>query len=76
MSGFILIAFFASLILVPLASILWMCSCWNKFKTSIPFSAEYDKRKRRLIVSFVVLGIVMTIFAVIMALYGIFVFFA
>lgn len=64
------------LIGVPLAAILWLCSRWSKFKSSIPFTPEYDRNKKMLIGAAVLAGIVLTVFLIIMAIYGVTVFFA
>ena len=76
MSTFGWAVFFFMLVGGPLASILWFCFSWSKFKSSIPFTPEYRRKKIRLIVSAVVAGIVMAIFLTIMAIYGVTVYFA
>lgn len=68
--------YFFMLMAAPLASILFFCSSWSKYKNSIPFTPEHDKYKKRLIVSAVVAGIVLAIFFTIMAIFGVTVFFA
>ena len=76
MSGGAWLLFFLFLIGGPLASIIWFCMSWSKFKGSIPFTPEYKKRKGMLIVSAVVTGVIVAIYLVIMAIYGATVFFA
>jgi hypothetical protein len=65
-----------SLILVPLFSIIWLCTSWSRFKETIPFTPERQKKKVRLITAAVVTGIVMAIYVTIMTIYGIKVYFA
>ena len=60
----------------PVASILWFMFSWSKFKSCIPFTQEYEKKKVRLIVSAVVAGIMLAVFLTIMVIYGVTVFFA
>lgn len=68
--------FFFMLIGGPVASILWLCFSWSKFKSAVPFTAEYQRNKVRLIISAVVAGVVMAVFLTIMAIYGVKVYFA
>lgn len=68
--------FFLTLVGGPLTSILWFCFSWSKFKSCIPFTPEYRKSKIRLIVSAVIAGIALAMFLIIMAIYGVTVFFA
>ena len=68
--------FFFMLVGAPLTSILWFCFSWSKFKSCIPFTAEYKKKKIRLIISAVVAGVTMAIFLTIMGIYGVTVYFA
>lgn len=60
----------------PIASIVWLCSSWSKYKSTVPFTPEHDKQKTRVIVAAVVAGVIMTVFLTIMAIYGVTVFFA
>ncbi len=61
---------------LPLSSIIWLYICWNKYKETIPFTPEHDKKKVRLIIAAVVAGILVSIYIAIMAIYGVTVFFA
>lgn len=65
-----------ALILVPLMSIIWMCLSWSRFKETIPFTPEHPKKKVMFIISAVITAIVMSIYLVIMGIYGVKVFFA
>ena len=61
---------------LPLASIIWLYLSWNRYKETIPFTPEHKKKKIRLIIAAVLAGILVTFYAVIMAIYGVTVFFA
>ncbi len=61
---------------LPLASIIWLYLSWNRYKETIPFTPEHKKKKIRLIIAAVLAGILVTLYAVIMAIYGVTVFFA
>lgn len=76
MSGAGWILFFAMLIGCPLAGILWFCTSWSKFKSTVPFTPEHGKRKVMMIISAVFAGITLGAFLTIMAIYGVTVFFA
>ena len=65
-----------ALILVALMSIIWMCLSWSRFKETIAFTPEHSKKKVMFIISAVITAIVMTIYLVIMGIYGVKVFFA
>lgn len=65
-----------ALIVVPLLSIIWLCVSWSRFKETIPFTPEHTKKKVMLITAAVFTTIVMTIYVIIMAIYGVKVFFA
>lgn len=60
----------------PFASILWLCISWSKYKSCVPFTPEYSRKKKWLIISAVVTSVVMTVFLTIMAIYGVKVYFA
>ena len=65
-----------ALILVPLLSIIWLCLSWSRFKETVPFTPEHRKKKVRLIIAAVITGIFVGIYLVIMAIYGVKVYFA
>lgn len=61
---------------LPLASIIWLYLSWNRYKETIPFTPEHEKKKVRLIIAAVLAGILVGLYLVIMAIYGVTVFFA
>ena len=61
---------------LPLGSIIWLYLSWNRYKETIPFTPEHKKMKIRLIIAAVLAGILVTLYAVVMAIYGATVFFA
>ena len=65
-----------ALILIPLLSIIWLCLSWSRFKETVPFTPEHRKKKVHLIVAAVMTGIFVSIYLVIMAIYGVTVYFA
>lgn len=65
-----------ALVGAPLMSIIWLCLSWSRFKETVPFTPEHQKKKIRLIVAAVIAGIFLSIYVVIMAIYGVKVFFA
>ena len=65
-----------ALIIVPLISIIWMCMSWSRFKETVPFTPEHNKKKVMFIIAAVITAIVMIIYLVIMGIYGVKVFFA
>ena len=65
-----------ALIVVPLLSIIWLCMSWSRFKETVPFTPEHTKKKVMLIIAAVFTAIVMTIYVIIMAIYGVKVYFA
>ena len=76
MSGGAWLLYFVFLIGGPLASIVWFCLSWSRFKSTIPFTPEHKKRKTMLIISAVVAGVIVAVYLTIMAIYGVTVFFA
>ena len=65
-----------ALVLVPFTSIIWLCLSWSRFKETVPFTPEHTQKKKRLIIAAVVAGIFVSIYVVIMAIYGVKVYFA
>jgi predicted secreted protein len=65
-----------ALVVAPLASIIWLYLSWNRFKETVPFTPEHDKKKRRFIIAAVIAGIFVCIYIVVMVIYGVKVFFA
>ena len=65
-----------ALVVVPFLSIIWLYLCWTRYKETIPFTPEHDKKKIRLIIAAVIAGICVSIYVVIMAIYGVKVYFA
>ena len=61
---------------LPLASVIWLYLSWHRYKETIPFTPEHKKMKIRLIIAAVLAGILVTLYAVVMAIYGATVFFA
>lgn len=76
MSEIIAWIFLISLVVMPLTSIIWLYLTWNKFKETVPFTPEHDKKKRRLIVVAVITAIFIGFYVAVMAIYGVKVFFA
>ena len=65
-----------ALIAAPLISIIWLYLSWNRFKETVPFTPEHSKKKVRLIIAAVIAGIFVSIYLIIMAIYGVKVYFA
>ena len=61
---------------LPLSSVIWLCLSWSRYKETVPFTPEHKKKKLRLIIAAVIAGILVSIYLVIMAIYGVTVFFA
>ena len=61
---------------LPLSSIIWLYISWNRYKETIPFTPEHEKKKVQLIIAAVLAGILVSLYVVIMAIYGVTVFFA
>ena len=68
--------FLISLVVAPLTSIIWLYLSWNRFKETVPFTPEHSKKKVRLIIAAVIAAIFLCIYVVVMAIYGVKVFFA
>jgi uncharacterized Tic20 family protein len=65
-----------ALVGAPLTSIIYLYLSWTRFKETIPFTDEYRKKKIRLIIAAVIAGILVTIYLIIMGIYGVKVYFA
>lgn len=65
-----------ALVAAPLISIIWLYLSWNRYKETVPFTPEHNKKKIRLIIAAVIAGIFVSIYVVIMAIYGVKVYFA
>ena len=76
MSEIIAWIFLISLVVMPITSIIWLYLTWNKFKETVPFTPEHNKKKRRLIIVAVITAILVGYYVVVMAIYGVKVFFA
>ena len=76
MEGIIVWGSLIALVAAPLMSIIWLCLSWNRFKETVPFTPEHDKKKVRLIIAAVIAVILVGIYLVIMGIYGVKVFFA
>lgn len=60
----------------PLVSLVWLYLSWNRYKETIPFTPEHQRKKVRLIIAAILAGILVGIYLVVMAIYGVTVFFA
>ena len=69
-------AIFAAFLGAPLISVIWLYLSWNRYKETIPFTPEHQKKKVRLIIAAILAGIFVGIYLVVMAIYGVTVFFA
>lgn len=65
-----------ALVAAPLISIIYLYMSWNRFKETVPFTPEHTKKKVRLIIAAAIAAIFVTIYIIIMAIYGVKVFFA
>lgn len=65
-----------ALVAAPLASIIYLYLSWNRFKESVPFTPERKKNQVRLIIATVIAGIFVSIYLVVMGIYGVKVVFA
>ena len=65
-----------ALVAAPLTSIIWLYLSWTRFKETVPFTPEHQKKKVRLIIAAVIAAILVGIYLVIMGIYGVKVFFA
>ena len=65
-----------ALVVAPLTSIIYLYISWNRFKETVPFTPEHSKKKDRLIIAAVIAGIFLAVYIVVMAIYGVRVFFA
>lgn len=65
-----------ALVGAPLISIIWLGISWSRFKETVPFTPEHTKKKTRLIIAAVICAIFVGIYLIIMAIYGVKVFFA
>ena len=65
-----------ALVAAPLTSIIYLYLSWNRFKETVPFTPEHNKKKVRLIIAAVIAGIMVAVYGVIMGIYGVRVYFA
>lgn len=65
-----------ALVAAPLISIIWLYLSWTRYKETVPFTPEHNKKKVRLIIAAIIAGIFVSIYVVIMAIYGVKVYFA
>lgn len=70
------VIFFAALLGGPLVSVIWLLISWSRYKETVPFTPEHSKMKKRLTIAAIIAGIMVSIYIIIMAIYGVKVYFA